>query len=522
MSAQLELGGVELSPYQYVEESPQLRWITADSPAYRDIAVDRMTWENRGPPAEAVVLHKGRINHRAVEQFDCYSASVVKIEHRQTAMDLRAQALTKTERWHEDAKVRAAIATYLNETVVPAVPQRAKMHGRVADALACARTFGYYGRDALDGSFVTQFTNRAGLVKLCPADARNEAKRVADAYVPVLVAATEAGCIVRACVATIENASPGHLAAASEGCLDRIKREWLFALRADRAPARDGKPTRSFAKRLLKWSCAAPRCKGTLTLQRGGTKQRACNKCGGLRGHYKLDFGRRFPWLIGAWVCMETPLSGRYKDDPAHAWNVHANVILVFAPPPPATQVVPGSGWVVIRGQVLPDYKMLREAWGANLEFYDNEFRAAGEVEGALRELIKYPVKTVAEKSFRELDARKTKMLWTEPNIYRAPPLTEWPPELYDEWWTAWLARRRTTSYGTLFGVKTRGERRNYALCEWLGTIHVTPAGVRVSDITLQPWWEKGGIDSIMGNKFAGHSGADPPGEWGDDEEMPW
>lgn len=118
--------------------------------------------------------------------------------------------------------------------------------------------------------------------------------------------------------------------------------------------------------------------------------------------------------IRGAAVVLEAPLGAR-RD-----WNVHLNVLLVH------------KGFI--------DYRALRAAWHWNVELQPVVPTQAG-VANALREIIKYNVLSVAEKSADKAAARRSP----------APPMVEWTdPELW-EWICAFRRFRRTRTYGVLY-----------------------------------------------------------------------
>lgn len=118
--------------------------------------------------------------------------------------------------------------------------------------------------------------------------------------------------------------------------------------------------------------------------------------------------------IVGAAAVLEAPL-GRGRD-----WNVHLNVILVH------------RGWL--------DWHAFREAWHWNVQF--RQVRAQRDSIGAaLRELIKYAVQSVAEKS-----ADKARQ-----GTSAAPPFVEWTDAEIVEWIRAFKRFRRARTYGALF-----------------------------------------------------------------------
>lgn len=328
--------------------------------------------------------------------------AVVKDDFYQKALDLYADLEAEGDEWRDRAAVREAVASYLLHQVWPwAVRDRgfegAKEYLLHGQALEDARKSGLWGVDPHQ-AFVEDrprrsimWTGRAGLVKLCPDDARNEAQRVATMYGERLKYCDLGGYVLRYVVLSMPNYPQHHLGAGIDDIKLRFKEKITHALAN-----------------------------------------------GGVARNMRED-GRLFPDLVGALACIEAPLSGRYLEDPSNAWNVHLNAILVFKP----SKDQPFG---------RPDYEPIRAAWGADAHFAmipqgDEDATAA-----ALRECIKYPLQTVAEKSSR----RKVKRDRFGNVLTPAPPLIEWPPELFDEWWRAFKGVRRAWSCGLLYSRKMR------------------------------------------------------------------
>lgn len=191
-----------------------------------------------------------------------------------------------------------------------------------------------------------------------------------------------------------------------------------------------------------------------------------------------------FPQIKGALAVVEAPLGTRAD------WHVHLNVVLIT------------DSWL--------DYAELREAWGYNLEI--RRVRA-GDVptdkrEDALRaallEVIKYPVVLTGEKSDKNRGGAWTSPeldLFDGPAIYcdasgkpKAPPMVEWPPALWLEWYQAHRGLRRVRAYGVLHGAKLEDRAAmDLDAVTWCGQIRYTAAGYIVSMPSL--------LGSIPGDK---------------------
>lgn len=145
---------------------------------------------------------------------------------------------------------------------------------------------------------------------------------------------------------------------------------------------------------------------------------------------------KRFP-ILGAIAVLEAPLS-RLRD-----WHPHLNVILIT------------------RGRL--NWADWHQAWQ-----YVCDFRVLkpGNVDQAMRELIKYSVRTVPEKSAAKaseaaLEAQSADLF---PDKLTPPAMTEWSAKEWLEWWRAMKGHRRTRTYGDLYGI---GEQEPETVHDW-------------------------------------------------------
>ncbi|NIP73026.1 MAG: hypothetical protein GWO16_08350 [Gammaproteobacteria bacterium] len=154
---------------------------------------------------------------------------------------------------------------------------------------------------------------------------------------------------------------------------------------------------------------------------------------------------RRFSEITGALVTQEDPMGAD------GAWNVHLNAVLVV------------EGWL--------DYRELREAWHWNVELKRVRAPTVEALARTLRELVKYPVRMVAEKSQAKAAEGSA-----------APPMLEWAPTKWLEWWYANKGFRRTRSYGCLYAIQ-QDEEGAGALedVEWIGTVAYRAGGYHVT-----------------------------------------
>lgn len=366
----------------------------------------------------------------------------VKEPFYQRAFDLYRQVVDEADSFQHHARVREAVATKLETDVAPWV-QRDRGSAAMVEYLTLAyklrgaRQFGRYGVDSTaawlapdDAPFAPEYewTNRAGVVKLCPSDARWEGSRVGRLYGERLKALDELGFVLRFAVFTLPNFPQWHLASGLHAIKKLFYRKLFYA-------RTDGKIGRSWR-----------------------------------------DAKRVFPNLVGALCNIEAPLSGQYDVDASNAWHVHLNVIIVFKPD--ATQP---RGW--------PDYGALREAWGAHVHFDEIPQGDRNATAAAIKELCKYPVRAVSEKS---AEHRKPKFDHEGNRLAPAPPMIEWPAAYVDEWWQAHKGFRRTWACGQLYDDELEGldgadvtvpqlAKRDTKSFEWFGGIWTTPALVSVS-----------------------------------------
>jgi hypothetical protein len=214
-----------------------------------------------------------------------------RVTQRQTVLELFDKLQERGEGYLDRARARAALADYLRHTVAPMY--QGGPYAKLADALDNARKHGLWGVgdifhgidkdgcEELEPALAVKWTGRAGQVKLCPDDAREDSMRASSLYADRIAELAAEGFAVRYAVFTIPNSPAGFLRADLHTVFERLWREILYA-RVD------------------------------------GTLARSFN-----------DPRRRFPSLRGALAVLEAPLSARGD------WNVHLNVIMVFSDFPP-------------------------------------------------------------------------------------------------------------------------------------------------------------------------------------------
>lgn len=334
---------------------------------------------------------------------------------------------------------------------------------------------------------------KAGEPLLCPDDAREEAMRLQRRLEEELEELARQGLRVYYGVLTIENAPPGHLA----GRVEKLWRKFKRALkarenprRALRAPRLHVHATRTCTKKSWRHSLSCRRAPPMLRppvrvcTRRVVRQRRIPNK----------QLKPLFP-TVGAIATLEAPLSA------SRTWHPHLNVILVT------------------RGMF--DYSAWWKHWGC---VSDWRHLKPGNVAGAFRELIKYAVRAVPEKSaakaahgestcntslkssFSSVDspsdmpsakkARTSSSGTTAlPSAARSsaaakgsarssthapgPAMIEWTGSEWLEWWQAMKGRRRTRTYGELYGLNVEPEERSG---RWvtIGKGHYTRTGYQV------------------------------------------
>ena len=156
----------------------------------------------------------------------------------------------------------------------------------------------------------------------------------------------------------------------------------------------------------------------------------------------ELNKKKLFPEILGSIGVVEAPLA---RD---HTWNVHLNVILV-------TRSRFEAGL----------YERLRRAWYWNVEICPVK-ADAGDLARTFRELLKYSLQAVPEKSAAKAAAGKSP----------APALTEWPVDRFLEWYQAQHRFRRTRTYGALYGSKVpKPEPSTLDDVIWHGVVSCAP-----------------------------------------------
>jgi hypothetical protein len=385
--------------------------------------------------------HGAAANARFVDAWQAVRATQVRPECYQNALELVDELEADLPKYDDRDRVRSAIADYLERELVPLPGANAGEYAGLVWKLRDARPCAAVGVDTLADEpgaenifevddYVApskwarreRWSNRAGLVKLCPDDARCEQQRASKLYGQRLRELDAQGYVLRSAVFTLPNFPQWHLAAGLDSIFERFKQTILYA-------RTDGKVARSIR-----------------------------------------DPKRKFPDLVGAWAVLEAPLSGKFLEgDRLNAWNVHLNLLLVFKP----------SDGPYGR----PDYAPIHDAWGAGIRWRTIPQGSRDAMQRAILEVLKYPLQTVATKSAKD---RPQKYDRDGNAITPAPPMIEWPAECFDEWWRAHKGFRRARSWGLLYaGALPDDDERSDAGVDWFTTVTRTAAGYVVTMPTV-------------------------------------
>lgn len=290
--------------------------------------------------------------------------------------------------------VRLELARYLETAILPGlgpqVPElleegqrrrrRAPLEvvAALPEKLREARRRCWFQMNLEDGGTRTLWDQKAGEPLLCPDDAREESQRLTRRLEGKVGELARQGLRVYFAVLTIENAAPGHL----EARIAKLWRKFRRALKARQAPRRALSSPRIHIH--AERTCSS-RPRPHRRCRRKSTLPPPVRQCMALAGERRPGFCPRriraqrriakkdlpalFP-IVGAIASLEAPLSA------SRTWHPHLNVILVT------------------RG--ILDYSRWWQHWGC---VSDIQHLKPGNVEAAFRELVKYAVRAVPEKS---------------------------------------------------------------------------------------------------------------------------
>lgn len=399
--------------------------------------------------------------------------------------------------------VRLEVARYLETVVLPALPPEARLamlpsapaEGEAGEKpkrrrktpLECvpllpgklreARRQCWFQMNMEDGGTRTLWDTKAGEPLLCPDDAREESQRLTRRLEGKIEELQRQGLRLYYGVLTIENAAPGHLAAR----VAKLWRKFQRALKA-REPRRQCRPAPRLHVHAAR-TCTKKSWRHSLFCRRAAPMfrppVRACARR--VRAQRRLPAKQLKPLfpIVGALATLEAPLSA------SRTWHPHLNVILVT------------------RG--FFDFGAWWQHWGC---VSDWRHLKPGSVDAAFRELVKYAVRAVPEKSAAKAaeaspcstpPSPSSSASWpdmppadpwtdTSAPASAAPPgaaagmtggessgcstgkrsrsakapagpaMVEWTAAEWLEWWQAMKGRRRTRTYGELYGLNVEAE----------------------------------------------------------------
>lgn len=237
------------------------------------------------------------------------------------------------------------LADYI-ESVAHVHPSSAEYFGlsRLVERMRACRQSGTVGLRP-DGGYVVVWDQKCDQVRLCPDEAREETRRVAERYVPFVLSWLREKPTRRLfwLVLTDRNVPTGQLAEGKKAAWERFRSHiWKGKYHACPLERRG----RGYAR----------------------TRRRTMPK---------------FPGVKGALVVQEDPLSA------AGDWNVHLNALLLVDGP--------------------LDYRELRQEWGRNLEIREVRERDAAGLRAAVAELVKYAALAVPTKSAEKRASGQTR-----------------------------------------------------------------------------------------------------------------
>lgn len=323
-----------------------------------------------------------------------------------------------------------AVARYIQDQVLPIVQpgddDADRLHMLPRDLRDC-RCTGPWGMKP-DGGQIIAWDAKCGELRLCPDEAREEQQRLAQKYVPQLLALDKAGYKIQKWVISPPNVSVNDYQLDGFECV-----------------------TLASAQRYLfdRWRQVAMRS--------------------------RKNGGQRFP-IAGSLVVMESPLSSHGD------WNVHLNVFVAIEP----GQHCSWGDFREALGGWQCDFKTKDDMIAATrrrLEASGKDVPAMTDDDvftQALLECVKYPVQTVAEKGSKHDGEWIDGVFTNAAGEAVAPPMTKWPPERFLEWYRAQRGFRRTRGYGkgVLFAVRApERETLNLDDVKWLGQVRLVGRG---------------------------------------------
>lgn len=342
------------------------------------------------------------------------------------AYQLSQQLELELPAYAERAAIRQALGLKIRDEVLPIYSPR--WLERVPSRLMLARRTGCFGVPLSTGKPIVYWDLKAGLSRLCPDDAREEAMRLRRRVQPKLEELQASGHQLTYAVFTMPNFAPGKL----RNGMEAIYRRFKALLKA------------------------------------------------------RNSFGEpMFPEIKGALCVLEAPL-GRARD-----WNVHLNVILVtrgflnwgtlqnrwhWNVDLRKLSSAPGA----IGGALTELIKYAVAATVAKSQKKAEDYSRARAASATEASAVAAPTQEPGAK-VRSAGLASNRAQG-EPLPY-APPMLEWSARELAEWLEAFHGFRRTRSYGELYGLQDP-DPEDLGPIAWLGTVRLV-GGVYVHRLHL-------------------------------------
>jgi hypothetical protein len=137
------------------------------------------------------------------------------------ALQVASQMEAPLTHYAERARHRQMLADKIERDVVPLLPL--PWVAKIPDKLRNARRTGTFGLNLRSGRGIVLWDEKASLSRLCPDDAREEAKRLEKRYTPAIEQAWAEGCHLQYAVFTMPNFKRGELAKGMKKIFDRFR-----------------------------------------------------------------------------------------------------------------------------------------------------------------------------------------------------------------------------------------------------------------------------------------------------------
>ena len=317
---------------------------------------------------------------------------------------------TKALEMERRRNMELKLAQYIERDVLPLRMNDTKLGG-VPERMRSCRTHGCWGWRPAEQTLVTAWDDKCGLVRLCPHEARAEAKRIEERYLPAVMDQINEGNTVHFAVLTSKN----------------VKRDRL---------AREKKRLFAAFNRMLKQQ---------------------------VRGRPRLP-------IIGSLVTQEDPQSswGEWNVHincflVARGWLDYGELRKAWAQANKALDLnihierLKGG-----RDGIAAAFRELVKYAGAPVssKSIEKTTYAADQLDVSTGELLTHP----------QAGWHRCGQYRAGNGDPQAPPMLAWSPESWLEWWDAQQRFRRTRSYGCLFKTP-KPEPKGMHDVEWLGVI---------------------------------------------------